>query len=323
MTLAPAIGKKIPGTDWRLSGYVFALLEATMAILFRVIDGTLFKGERGGVTRLRAVETATGHTEFSAYSPVIWNECGPLGPVALFNMKECAERDALEEIDGEKQKELSARKSAQRAKRNVRHSCKSFGADTLLTLTYKANVTALDQCKADLKEFVRRLRRVWPEFVAVAGFEQQKRGAWHVHLATLAFPQTFKSGVVVVKSFNVIRSIWRNVTKHNGGNIDVASRKRNSKRSPARIAAYLSKYITKAFEDGQKWSNRWTKFGNIAAVRKCNLGEWATLREAIAAAYELIGDGQSIVTTFVSTFKDSFYMALEPKQGARNASVRS
>ena len=43
------------------------------------------------------------------------------------------------------------------------------------------------------------------------------------------------------------------VAKELGGNVDVARRKSTAKRSPARIASYISKYITKAFEEGAKF----------------------------------------------------------------------
>ena len=36
------------------------------------------------------------------------------------------------------------------------------------------------------------------------------------------------------------------------------SRKRNSDRAPSKIAAYLSKYMTKAFAEGEPWSNRFS-----------------------------------------------------------------
>jgi hypothetical protein len=63
---------------------------------------------------------------------------------------------------------------------------------------------------------------------------------------------------VLLKSFNVIRAVWRAVTKEHGGNIDVQARKRNSRRAPSKIAAYIAKYMTKAFADGVPWSNRFS-----------------------------------------------------------------
>ena len=131
-------------------------------------------------------------------------------------------------------------------------------------------------------------------------------------MATLALPASLqnKNGVKV-KSFDLIRSIWRGVAKDRGGNIDVSRRKRNSKRSPARLAAYLSKYITKAFEEGAKWSNRWTKFGDFDTPRAVQLGEFPTMLDAIRAAYALALDVQVTASSFVSKWGDAFFVAFE------------
>ena len=82
-----------------------------------------------------------------------------------------------------------------------------------MTLTYRANQTDLELCKKHLKEFVRRVRRVLPDFVAIAAFETQKRGAWHVHMACrrVATVLANKQGVRI-KSFDLLRAIWRSAT---------------------------------------------------------------------------------------------------------------
>jgi hypothetical protein len=222
-------------------------------------------------------------------------------------------------LSPERQKEIeeslaarSLENSARRAKTNVRHACKAINADTLLTLTYRANQGDLLLTKSHLKEFARRMYRVHPTFVAVAGFERQKRGAWHVHLATVSLPNALQRNGVRIRSYDLIRSIWRSVVGSLDGNIDVAKRKRNSQRSPARIASYLSKYITKAFQEGEKHSNRWTKFGDVPKASKFVLGNFSSMREAIENAYALIGSTHAVVTTFFSQLFDSFFIAAEP-----------
>lgn len=287
----------------------------------RIINGTLFVGKPADFVRLRSVETTTGHVELSAHRPIVWHEvCDVAKPQYLGTAAyvKAEQERALQQLldDAAKAREESAAKhaqqAAQRAKTNVRHACKSLGATSLLTLTYRENQTDITVCKAHLKEFVRRVRRVWPSFAAVAGFEQQKRGAYHVHMAVGDVPQELLKHGQKVKSYNLIRAIWRDVTKELGGTINVAARKRHSKRSPARIAGYLSKYITKAFEEGEKWSNRWTKFGQIAKPKKTRLGEFASMAEAVEYCYGLLRDGEEIVTSFLSSFKDAFFIAFEP-----------
>lgn len=103
------------------------------------------------------------------------------------------------------------------------------------------------------------MRELIPGWFYVAAFERQERGAWHAHMAVHRLPAELstKAGVKV-KSYNVIRAVWRAVTGELGGNIDVQARKRNSRRAPSKIAAYLSKYMTKAFAEGDPWSNRFS-----------------------------------------------------------------
>jgi hypothetical protein len=292
----------------KLSGLVTAL-NRKLNTMMRIVDRVVYESKPADFVRLKAIDLGNGHLEVSAHRPQVWHEWD----------YQPADLDAWIAEGGEptklEQQERALRllqRAAQRAKGRVRQLCKVMGADTLLTLTYKQNVTDESLCKADLKEFVRRVRRVLPDFKAVVGFEQQKRGAWHVHLATLALPPALQNKAgIKVKSFDLVRSIWRGVTKERGGNIDVSRRKRNSKRSPARLAAYLSKYITKAFEDGAKWSNRWTKFGDFDTPRAVQLGEFPTLLDAMRAAYSLALDVQVTASSFVSKWGDSFFVAFE------------
>lgn len=80
-------------------------------------------------------------------------------------------------------------------------------------------------------------------------------------------PELEAKGGVKVKSFNVIRAVWRAVTGEMGGNIDVQSKKRNSARAPSRIAAYLSKYMMKAYEEGDPWSNRFSSSKGVTVPK--------------------------------------------------------
>jgi hypothetical protein len=187
-------------------------------------------------------------------------------------------------------------------------------ADTLLTLTYRANVTDIDLCKGHLKEFVRRARRVVPGFMAVACFEKQKRGAWHVHLATARIPAVLRpvNGSGDFRSFNVLRSIWRSVVGEHGGNVDLSRRKRHSRKSAAEVAAYISKYIAKAFAEGiEKGRNRWTKFGDVEAPQGVDLPECASMLDALRVAYEFVSDAHSVARMALDRWKQWFYLAAE------------
>ena len=59
---------------------------------------------------------------------------------------------------------------------------------------------------------------------------------------------------VLVKSYDLLRAVWRAVVGE--GNVDVSRSIRHGQRKPGKLAAYLSKYISKGFEDGQGNSYR-------------------------------------------------------------------
>jgi len=275
--------------------------------VIRIIDGVAYEGKRSGDFTLKAVDLGNGHLEVSSSRNMVWEE-QEWSPIAIEMYLECVEKDREERAD--ELRERSAKIAANRAKKKVRHLCKAMAADSLLTLTYRANEQDLDRVKKDLKEFNRRVLRVLPGFCFVAGFEQQKRGAWHVHCAVQRIPSELPaSNGVKVRSFNVLRSIWRSITKDRGGNVDVSKGKKN--RSAARIAAYISKYVTKAFVEGEKWVNRWAKYGAIKAPEPVVLGRFETFREVIAYGCELLESTHVVDSMIASRWGDWFYLSAE------------
>lgn len=289
--------------------------------MLQIIDGVPFIGKATGRYRVVAHDLGNGHVEVTTPQVIEWQEAEWSPQVMADHLEVVRQfREEHPEVVEERNRERAAR----RAKTRVRRLCKAMGADTLLTLTYRANVTDLDRMKADLKEFNRRLVRVHPSFRCVAGFETQGRGAWHAHLATAGIPRTFvvkngKGVPSVVKSFDLLRSIWRSVTGENGGNVDLARRKRHNRKSPAKVAAYLSKYIGKMFAEGVKWANRWTKYGNCEVPPPEQLGVVGSLREALEVAYFVIGEDRVVATMALDRFKDWFFLAAETREieGAR------
>jgi hypothetical protein len=277
--------------------------------MLRIIDGTPYVGKASDSVRLRACDLGHGHLEVFGYKPIVWEE-QDWDPLYLQDVLAVIASDRANRDEVEHQERM-ARKSAQRARKRIRQLCKVIGVDTLLTLTYRSCELDLVRCKADLKEFVRRLRRHVPGFCAVAGFERQQRGAWHVHLACRRFDRELSYKGARVKSYNVIRAVWRSVTGEREGTINVQSRKRNSQRSPARIASYISKYITKDYALGQKWTNRWTKFGDVALPTPIDLGLYPGMTEALVAAYGLMLPGQRVSNARVSQWGDSFFLFAE------------
>lgn len=267
----------------------------------------IFSSSKASTVSLTAHDLGNGHLEVVATADRHWEE---LDWSQAKIQKLLDNRLKWPDHTPEELAAKSAEASANRAKSKVRRLCKVMGADTMITLTYRDNIDDLAVCKRHLKEFVRRVNRVIPNFRAVCAFERQQRGAWHVHIATERVQSTLQWAGVKVKSFNVLRAIWRSVTLSAGGNVDFAQG-RSKKRSPARIAGYLSKYMTKAFSDGDKGSNRWTRYGDIQVPKPLRLGTYPSMLAAIATAYELVDGCATVVNQYLGRWHDVYFLVVE------------
>ncbi len=127
-------------------------------------------------------------------------------------------------------------RAARRARSRLRQLVLTLGADHLLTLTYRANVRDFDDTCADLSAFVRRVRRYKPDWQYVAVAERQQRGAWHWHLA-----------VCGRQDVALLRSAWRHIVGE--GNIDVTGPGVAGRAKALALVRYLSKYLSKGFDD--------------------------------------------------------------------------
>lgn len=228
----------------------------------RIVGRDILRCHVGGGFDLVRRDLGNGHREYLMTPIKTWEHIGVLSDDAYADRQDCME--ATEE----ERRDANLERAAKRAKSRVRHLCKAAGVDTLLTLTYQENMRDWATLKRHTKEFNRRMARIIPGWFYVAAFERQEREAWHVHMAVHRLPRALelKPGVVL-KSFNVIRAVWRSVTKEHGGNIDVQARKRNSQRAPSKIAAYIAKYMTKAFAEGEPWSNRFSSSRGVSVPK--------------------------------------------------------
>lgn len=132
----------------------------------------------------------------------------------------------------------------------MRRKCLTIGADHLLTLTYRENLTDLTVAVADLTRFNRLVKSAGIHMPYVAVWELQNRGAIHWHLAVSGF-----------QNVRVLRTLWKKALgADRDGNIDVTGPRQHC--SMNRLARYLSKYITKGFEFVQEGAHRF----------RCSLG---------------------------------------------------
>jgi hypothetical protein len=274
----------------------------------RMIDGTVFEGtpspDRWVVT---VHDLGNGHREGVIQRAIDWQEvCTPTAACLAL------ESTPLTELEQAEKDRANRKRAARRAKTRVRRLCKAQGLDTLFTLTYRANQTDLDLCKRHFELLRKRMNRLLGSFCYVAAFEQQERGAWHIHIATHALPRAFYVKGVHVKSFNVVRAMWRDIAGEFGGNFDQSRRKRHSRKSPARVASYLSKYILKAFEEGADFAKRYLS-------SRCDVPKGvrmqfitASLAELVALVHSEVCDlGRVLCSAWVSPFGDVVYLCGE------------
>jgi hypothetical protein len=283
-----------------------------MGLMLRIVDGLVFEGKRSPVRwRLGFHDLGHGQREVTASRCIEWFESHRLGEDSI-----CAQvlRGEREDPAQAEKDAANARRAARRAKTTMRRRVKSMGCSRLLTLTYKSNQTDEARCKQHVKEFVRRMRTVVPDFAYVAGYETQKRGAWHVHMATHALPVRLPArNGVMVKSWNIVRSIWRSVIGEDG-NIDDSAGKLK-KRSAAKIAAYLSKYLLKAFEAGADYSKRWTASKHSMPSAQVVEVRSDTLRELFERCFAFVDADGAEFSTWLCPFGDSLYLSSGPPAG--------
>ncbi|MCA1323761.1 hypothetical protein [Herbaspirillum sp. alder98] len=126
------------------------------------------------------------------------------------------------------------------AKKRVRQACKTIGADRMITLTYRQNVTDRERALKDWDKFRRRVGK-HNQFLYVAVIEVQERGAIHFHVAVRGR-----------QCYHLLRSIWSGIVgKDEAGrsmsNIDVRNPSKFGfgKEGVHKLAAYIAKYCSK------------------------------------------------------------------------------
>lgn len=130
--------------------------------------------------------------------------------------------------------------AARAAKKRVRLCCKAIGADRMVTLTYRENMTDREQALRHWKEFCRRMGK-HKAFHYVAVIEEQERGALHFHVA-----------VAGRQMYALLRSIWQSIL---GRGVDGEQMGQVNVRDPHKfgfgnkgahkIASYIAKYCGK------------------------------------------------------------------------------
>lgn len=259
----------------------------------RVIDGTLYARHTLPYAHdIRVHALGHGHTEAVVMPRYSWHEVDNLSPSALADCKASEGSiwvngawEVHEPTEAEKLDKLAqnVERSSRRARTKVRRLCKAKALTTMVTLTYRENMEDRSRMARDFDVFVKRVRRVIPGFQYVCVFERQKRGAWHAHIAVPRVLAHYLHQGMLVRSYDLLRSMWRGVVGVDGGNIDVSRNKRLS-RSSARLASYLSKYISKGFGESVGSGDSYRASGRALppaiVIRSLQIDVHAALAEA-------------------------------------------
>lgn len=245
----------------------------------------------------------------------------------------------LEEL--ERKAAASRAKSSARAKRNCRHKIKHGRFRHLLTGTYRENMVDFDRMRRDFAAWLRKIRAVVPHFRSVWAFEPQKRGAWHFHATVDSLPRTLRHKGVSKPSYEVCTLLWNEVVGEvpldycgplqpgavwpvvmvSGGtiNVDGYTQKTNKKRhadarafSLAKMAQYVSKYLTKHHAEGLENRRMWDSTQDLTPPKAIRL-EFAEqpLCDIIAIAFEC-PPGHRVARHWLNSFKDCWVLDTEP-----------
>ena len=162
--------------------------------------------------------------------------------------------------------ELDFKRSAARARRELRHRVLSMRADRLLTLTYRENKVDLKDCWQDLGRFNRLMCKKFPGFEYVCAPERQQRGAWHFHLSVKGF---YNACIVRFLWLSAIRGgAIRGEEGKSAGNVDITAPRTGAQWNTAKLARYLSKYMTKAAHVSALGARRFSSSHLIAKPEK-------------------------------------------------------
>lgn len=275
----------------------------------RIVDGILFEGQF--VENAWDVRTwrCNGVMERSARQVVEWREVGHVPPL-----------DALDPVRDaaliEEKRQQALEKSARRAKQMCRRVIIAEGFTELLTLTYRENMGDRDACKRHFKLWVQRMKRALGDFRYCASFERQKRGAMHVHVACHRLPSHVQFKGAKIKAWKLGTECWRGVVGAGNGLCFVGGKSktgapRAARMSLAKMAAYVSKYITKDYADAPEEKNRYSR-SNGSPIPKPEVMRFTncTLRELIELTFEQ-GEGDVLVSHRIGHFKDSLWLVTE------------
>lgn len=285
----------------------------------RIVDGIAYEGKYSDSAYDVRVWEKNGHREISAQRVVEWTEIGP-APDWSHLAEPNPERDAE---DAAERKAAALKRNASRAKTACRRFIKTMGFNEMATLTYRENQTDEALCKEHFRAWCRIMAQAVPGFGYCAGYETQDRGSWHVHAAIYKLPAKIARKVrkpdgswreVNIDGWRFGTAIWRSIVGKDNGLCFIGGkgdRAKAARRSLAKMAAYVSKYILKHAESFPEGKQRYTHSkGEPVPKSMCERFCGVTLPELIGRCFWL-ESGERVVDHRIGRFKDSYYLCTE------------
>lgn len=264
---------------------------------------------------------ATGQQEVMAWPRRVYVPLGDIDDPEVLATEVDQSGTLQDEARKEEQRRISRERSKARGKRTCRHKIKSASFSSMLTTTYRENMGDFDRVRSDWAKYLRLLGRYLPGFRAVYGFEKQERGAWHVHAAIDRLPPWIVYQGQQVRSFVLLRKLWHSVVGHDNGNVDVDGHRRTrfgfagrygKAESLARLADYVSKYLTKDYGDGIEGRNMWGSTQGLGQAKPVTFDmPEMPLHELIELSFHL-PEGHRIARHRIGRFGKFWMLYTEP-----------
>lgn len=211
-------------------------------------------------------------------------------------------RKVLPDEERAKQDAENLARTVRRARQKVRHLIKAFGADHMLTFTYRHNMESVEQLKADWKRFLRLMRGRYPDWQFVCIREKQERGAYHLHVAVKG-KQDIRWilrcwYLAIGMEWEVVQAWYvhhQPIGEKTLGAVNVrAPQKRwggnGSSWRPEKLAGYLTKYLGKEFQEASEhYSMRYWHSKGIEKPQVVRFWMGAqNISEAIYEAHDMV-----------------------------------
>lgn len=148
-------------------------------------------------------------------------------------------------VRGQGDIEANRERAARRAKKKIRHACKSARFDRMLTLTTRCAIFDRTEFQKMIEKFIRLTRKAsgdaMPYVLTIEKHDSEKtseakRGSLHAHVA-----------VKGRQDYKLLQTIWNHRVCNGQGFVRVSNG--TKKMNPGAIASYISKYISKSISN--------------------------------------------------------------------------